>query len=159
MERRRMMMAKAQEVEEMKEWQLIYDGNLGSATRRIELTKDMNGTPIADLGLTEWICEAKFVVEQAGSLNVDGIPTNVQINAKNTDVSTALKHSICRKLNPFGSFYMCTFENQNNAIKMSAPNVINLSSVGTSAIESIVFTSSTWQSNFTTDTYIKIYGR
>lgn len=36
-------MAKAQEVEEMKEWQLIYDGNLESATRRIELTKDMNG--------------------------------------------------------------------------------------------------------------------
>lgn len=51
--RRRMMMAKAQEVEEMKEWQLIYDGNLESATRTIELTKDMNGTPIADLGLTE----------------------------------------------------------------------------------------------------------
>lgn len=153
------MMAKAQEVEEMKEWQLIYDGNLESATRRIELTKDMNGTPIADLGLTEWICEAKFVVEQAGVLYVDIIPTGVQINAKNTDVSTALKHSICRKLNPFGSFYMCTFENQNNAIKMSAPNVINLSSVGTSTIESITFTNSTWQSNFTTDTYIKIYGR
>ena len=159
MERRRMMMAKAQEVEEMKEWQLIYDGNLESATRRIELTKDMNGTPIADLGLTEWICEAKFVVEQVGVLNVDGISTNVQINAKNTDVSTALKHSICRKLNPFGSFYMCTYENQNNAIKMSAPNVINLSSVGTSTIESIVFVNSSWQSNFTTDTYIKIYGR
>ena len=154
-----MMMAKAQEVEEMKEWQLIYDGNLESATRRIELTKDMNGTPIADLGLTEWICEAKFVVEQAGILYVDIIPTNVQINAKNTDVSTALKHSICRKLNPFGSFYMCTYENQNNAIKMSAPNVINLSSVGTSTIESITFTNSSWQSNFTTDTYIKIYGR
>lgn len=152
-------MAKAQEVEEMKEWQLIYDGNLESATRRIELTKDMNGTPIADLGLTEWICEAKFVVEQAGVLYVDIIPTGVQINAKNTDVSTALKHSICRKLNPFGSFYMCTFENQNNAIKMSAPNVINLSSVGTSTIESITFTNSSWQSNFTTDTYIKIYGR
>ena len=154
-----MMMAKAQEVEEMKEWQLIYDGNLESATRTIELTKDMNGTPIADLGLTEWICEAKFVVEQAGVLHVDIIPTGVQINAKNTDVSTALKHSICRKLNPFGSFYMCTLENQNNAIKMSAPNVINLSSVGTSTIESITFTNSSWQSNFTTDTYIKIYGR
>lgn len=154
-----MMMAKAQEVEEMKEWQLIYDGNLESATRRIELTKDMNGTPIADLGLTEWICEAKFVVEQAGILYVDIIPTGVQINAKNTDVSTALKHSICRKLNPFGSFYMCTSENQNNTIKMSAPNVINLSSVGTSTIESITFTNSSWQSNFTTDTYIKIYGR
>lgn len=154
-----MMMEKAQEVEEMKEWQLIYDGNLESATRKIELTKDMNGTPIADLGLTEWICEAKFVVEQAGVLYVDIIPTGVQINAKNTDVSTALKHSICRKLNPFGSFYMCTFENQNNAIKMSAPNVINLSSVGTSTIESITFTNSSWQSNFTTDTYIKIYGR
>ena len=135
-----MMMAKAQEVEEMKEWQLIYDGNLESATRRIELTKDMNGTPIADLGLTEWICEAKFVVEQAGGLYVDGISTSVQINAKNTDASTALKHSICRKLNPFGSFYICTFENQNNAIKMSPPNVMNISSVGTSAIESIVFT-------------------
>lgn len=157
--RRRMMMAKAQEVEEMKEWQLIYDGNLESATRRIELTKDMNGTPIADLGLTEWICEAKFVVDQVGALYVDRIPTNVQINAKNTDASTALKHSICRKLNPFGSFYMCTPENQNNTIKMSAPNVINLSSIGTSAIESIVFTNSTWQSNFTTDTHIKIYGR
>ena len=157
--RRRMMMAKAQEVEDMKEWRLIYDGNLESATRTIEITKDMNGTPIADLGLTEWICEAKFVVEQAGVLYVDRIPTGVQINAKNTDASTALKHSICRKLNPFGSFYMCTPENQNNAIKMSAPNVINLSSIGTSAIESIVFTSSTWQSNFTTDTYIKIYGR
>lgn len=157
--RRRMMMAKAQEVEEMKEWQLIYDGNLESATRTIEITKDMNGTSIADLGLTEWICEAKFVVEQIGVLYVDRISTSVQINAKNTDASTALKHSICRKLNPFGSFYMCTFENQNNAIKMSAPNVINLSSVGTSAIESIVFTSSTWQSKFTTDTYIKIYGR
>lgn len=157
--RRRMMMAKAQEVEEMKEWQLIYDGNLESATRRIELTKDMNGIPIADLGLTEWICEAKFVVEQSGVLHVDIIPTGVQINAKNTDVSTALKHSICRKLNPFGSFYMCTFENQNNTIKMSAPNVINLSSVGTSTIESIIFTNSSWQSNFTTDTYIKIYGR
>ena len=154
-----MMMAKAQEVEEMKEWQLIYDGNLESATRRIELTKDMNGTPIADLGLTEWICEAKFVVEQTGGLYVDRIPTNVQINAKNTDASTALKHSICRKLNPFGSFYMCTPENQNNTVKMSPPNVINLSSVGTSTIESIVFTNSTWQSNFTTDTYIKIYGR
>ena len=153
------MMAKAQEVEEMKEWQLIYDGNLESATRTIEITKDMNGTSIADLGLTEWICEAKFVVEQIGVLYVDRISTSVQINAKNTDASTALKHSICRKLNPFGSFYMCTFENQNNAIKMSAPNVINLSSVGTSAIESIVFTSSTWQSKFTTDTYIKIYGR
>lgn len=153
------MMAKAQEVEEMKEWQLIYDGNLESATRIIELTKDMNGTPIADLGLTEWICEAKFVVEQIGGLYVDGIPTSVQINAKNTDVSTALKHSICRKLNPFGSFYMCTFENQNNTIKMSAPNVINLSSVGMSTVESITFTNSTWQSNFTTDTYIKIYGR
>ena len=152
-------MAKTQEVEEMKEWQLIYDGNLESATRRIELTKDMNGTPIADLGLTEWICEAKFVVEQAGVLYVDIIPTGAQINAKNTDVSTALKHSICRKLNSFGSFYMCTFENQNNAIKMSAPNVINLSSVGTSTIESITFTNSSWQSNFTTDTYIKIYGR
>lgn len=37
------MMAKTQEVEEMKEWQLIYDGNLESVTRRIELTKDMNG--------------------------------------------------------------------------------------------------------------------
>lgn len=156
---RRRMMAKAQEEEEMKEWQLIYDGNLESATRRIELTKDMNGTPIADLGLTEWICEAKFVVEQAGILYVDGISTNVQINAKNTDASTALKHSICRKLNPFGSFYMCTAENQNNFVKMGAPNVINLSSIGTSAIESIVFTNSTWQSNFTTDTYIKIYGR
>ena len=154
-----MMMAKAQEVEEMKEWQLIYDGNLESATRRIELTKDMNGTPIADLGLTEWICEAKFVVDQAGVLYVDRISTSVQINAKNTDASTALKHSICRKLNPFGSFYMCTPENQNNTIKMSAPNVINLSSIGTSAIESIVFTNSTWQSNFTTDTHIKIYGR
>ena len=154
-----MMMAKAQEVEEMKEWQLIYDGNLESVTRIIELTKDMNGTPIADLGLTEWICEAKFVVEQIGGLYVDGIPTSVQINAKNTDVSTALKHSICRKLNPFGSFYMCTFENQNNAVKMSAPNVINLSSVGTSTIESITFMNSTWQSKFTTDTYIKIYGR
>ena len=154
-----MMMAKAQEVEEMKEWQLIYDGNLESATRTIELTKDMNGTPIADLGLTEWICEAKFVVEQAGVLSVDLIPTSVRIDAKNTDVSTALKHSICRKLNPFGSFYMCTCENQNNAIKMSAPNVINLSSVGTSTIESIVFANSSWQSNFTTDTYIKIYGR
>ena len=153
------MMAKAQEVENMKEWQLIYDGNLESATRTIELTKDMNGTPIADLGLTEWICEAKFVVEQAGTLYVDRIPTNVQINAKNTDASTALKHSICRKLNPFGSFYMCTPENQNNTIKMSVPNVINLSSIGTSAIESIVFTNSTWQSNFTTDTHIKIYGR
>lgn len=153
------MMAKAQEVENMKEWQLIYDGNLESATRTIELTKDMNGTPIADLGLTEWICEAKFVVEQAGALYVDRIPTNVQINAKNTDASTALKHSICRKLNPFGSFYMCTPENQNNTIKMSVPNVINLSSIGTSAIESIVFTNSTWQSNFTTDTHIKIYGR
>ena len=153
------MMAKAQEVENMKEWQLIYDGNLESATRTIELTKDMNGTPIADLGLTEWICEAKFVVEQAGTLYVDRIPTNVQINAKNTDASTALKHSICRKLNPFGSFYMCTTENQNNTIKMSVPNVINLSSIGTSAIESIVFTNSTWQSNFTTDTHIKIYGR
>ena len=152
-------MAKAQEVEEMKEWQLIYDGNLESATKRIELTKDMNGTPIADLGLTEWICEAKFVVEQEGVLYVDGIPTSVQINAKNTDASTALKHSICRKLNPFGSFYMCTYENQNSRIKMSTPNVINLSSVGTSTIESIVFTNSTWQSNFTTDTYIKIYGR
>lgn len=157
--RRRTMMAKAQEVEEMKEWQLIYDGNLESATRRIELTKDMNGTPIADLGLTEWICEAKFVVEQTGVLCVDIIPTGVQINAKNTDVSTALKHSICRKLNPFGSFYMCTFENQNKAIKMSAPNVINLSSVGTSTIKSITFTNSSQQSNFTTDTYIKIYGR
>ena len=154
-----MMMAKTQEVEDMKEWRLIYDGNLESATRTIEITKDMNGTPIADLGLTEWICEAKFVVEQAGVLYVDRISTSVQINAKNTDASTALKHSICRKLNPFGSFYMCTPENQNNTIKMSAPNVINLSSVGTSAIESIVFTSSTWQSNFTTDTYIKIYGR
>ena len=33
-------MAKAQEVGEMKEWQLIYDGNLESATRTIELTKD-----------------------------------------------------------------------------------------------------------------------
>lgn len=152
-------MAKAQEVEEMKEWQLIYDGNLESATRTIELTKDMNGIPIADLGLTEWICEAKFVVEQVGVLCVDRISTSVQINAKNTDASTALKHSICRKLNPFGSFYMCTPENQNNAIKMGAPNVMNLSSIGTSAIESIVFTSSTWQSNFTTDTYIKIYGR
>lgn len=152
-------MAKAQEVENMKEWQLIYDGNLESATRTIELTKDMNGTPIADLGLTEWICEAKFVVEQAGTLYVDRIPTNVQINAKNTDASTALKHSICRKLNPFGSFYMCTPENQNNTIKMSVPNVINLSSIGTSAIESIVFANSTWQSNFTTDTHIKIYGR
>ena len=154
-----MMMAKGQEVEEMKEWQLIYDGNLESVTRIIELTKDMNGTPIADLGLTEWICEAKFVVEQIGGLYVDGIPTSVQINAKNTDVSTALKHSICRKLNPFGSFYMCTFENQNNAVKMSAPNVINLSSVGTSTFESITFMNSTWQSKFTTDTYIKIYGR
>lgn len=154
-----MMMAKAQEVEEMKEWQLIYDGNLESATRRIELTKDMNGTPIADLGLTEWICEAKFVVEQAGVLYADTIPTNVQINAKNTDVSTALKHSICRKLNPFGSFYMCTSESQNNSVKMGAPSVTNLSSVGTSTIESIVFSNSTWQSNFTTDTYIKIYGR
>ena len=154
-----MMMAKAQEVEEMKEWQLIYDGNLESATRTIELTKDMNGTPIADLGLTEWICEAKFVVEQVGILFVDRISTSVQINAKNTDASTALKHSICRKLNPFGSFYMCTPENKNNTIKMSAPNVINLSSIGTSAIESIVFTNSSWQSNFTTDTYIKIYGR
>ena len=159
MNRRRMMLMNGQEVEEMKEWQLIYDGNLESATRKIELTKDMNGTPIADLGLTEWICEAKFVVEQAGVLYVDIIPTGVQINAKNTDVSTALKHSICRKLNPFGSFYMCTLENQNNAIKMSAPNVINLSSVGTSTIESITFTNSSWQSNFTTDTYIKIYGR
>ena len=159
MERRRIMLMSGQEEEEMKEWQLIYDGNLESATRRIELTKDMNGTPIADLGLTEWICEAKFVVEQARTLYVDGITTNVQINAKNTDASTALKHSICRKLNPFGSFYMCTFENQNNAIKMSAPNVINLSSVGTSTIESIVFSNSTWQSNFTTDTHIKIYGR
>lgn len=156
---RRRMMAKAQEEEEMKEWQLIYDGNLESATRRIELTKDMNGTPIADLGLTEWICEAKFVVEQAGVLYVDEISMNVQINAKNTDASTALKHSICRKLNPFGSFYMCTAENQNNSVKMGAPNVINLSSIGTSAIESIVFINSTWQSNFTTDTYIKIYGR
>ena len=153
------MMAKAQEVEEMKEWRLIYDDNLESATGTIELTKDMNGIPIADLGLTEWICEAKFVVEQGGLLYVDRISTNVQINAKNTDASTALKHSICRKLNPFGSFYMCTLENQNNAIKMSAPNVINLSSIGTSAIESIVFTNSTWQSNFTTDTHIKIYGR
>ena len=153
------MMAKAQEVEEMKEWQLIYDGNLESVTRTIEITKDMNGTSIADLGLTEWICEAKFVVEQIGVLYVDRISTSVQINAKNTDASTALKHSICRKLNPFGSFYMCTFENQNNAIKMSAPNVINLSSVGTSTIESITFTNSSWQSNFTTDTYIKIYGR
>lgn len=143
----------------MKEWQLIYDGNLESATRRIELTKDMNGTPIADLGLTEWICEAKFVVEQVGGLYVDGISTSVQINAKNTDVSTALKHSICRKLNPFGSFYMCTYENQNNVIKMSPPNVMNISSVGTSTIESITFTNSTWQSKFTTDTYIKIYGR
>lgn len=66
---RRRMMAKTQEVEEMKEWQLIYDGNLESATERIELTKDMNGTPIADLGLTEWICEAKFVVEQAGTVH------------------------------------------------------------------------------------------
>lgn len=119
----------------------------------------MNGTPIADLGLTEWICEAKFVVEQAGVLSVDLIPTSARIDAKNTDVSTALKHSICRKLNPFGSFYMCTYENQNNAIKMSAPNVINLSSAGTSTIESIVFVNSSWQSNFTTDTYIKIYGR
>lgn len=153
------MMAKAQEVEEMKEWQLIYDGNIESATRRIELTKDMNGTPIEDLGLTEWICEAKFVVEQGGVLYVDTIPTSVQINAKNTDASTALKHSICRKLNPFGSFYMCTSENQNNSVKMGAPNVINLSSVGTSTIESIVFTNSSWQSKFTTDTYIKIYGR
>ena len=143
----------------MKEWQLIYDGNLESATRRIELTKDMNGTPIADLGLTEWICEAKFVVEKVGGLYVDGISTSVQINAKNTDVSTALKHSICRKLNPFGSFYMCTSENQNNVIKMSPPNVMNISSVGTSTVESITFTNSTWQSNFTTDTYIKIYGR
>lgn len=153
------MMAKAQEVENMKEWQLIYDGNLESATRTIELTKDMNGTPIADLGLTEWICEAKFVVEQAGTLYVDRIPTNVQINAKNTDASTALKHSICRKLNPFGSFYICTSENQNNTIKMGPPNVMNISSVGTSAIESIVFTNSTWQAKFTTDTHIKIYGR
>ena len=152
-------MAKAQEVEEMKEWQLIYDGNLESVTRIIELTKDMNGTPIADLGLTEWICEAKFVVEQEGALYVDGIPTNVQISAKNTDASTALKHSICRKLNPFGSFYMCTYENQNKNIKMSTPNVMNISSAGTSTIESIVFTNSTWKSNFTTDTHIKIYGR
>lgn len=143
----------------MKEWQLIYDGNLESATRIIELTKDMNGTPIADLGLTEWICEAKFVVEQTGGLYVDRIPTSVQINAKNTDVSTALKHSVCRKLNPFGSFYMCTSENQNSIIKMSPPNVMNISSVGMSKVESITFTNSTWQSNFTTDTYIKIYGR
>lgn len=82
MNRRRMMLMNGQEVEEMKEWQLIYDGNLESATRRIELTKDMNGTPIADLGLTEWICEAKFVVEQTGVLYVDGISTSVQINEK-----------------------------------------------------------------------------
>lgn len=153
------MMMNTQEVEEMKEWKLIYDGNLESATKTIEITKDMNNTPIADLGLTEWICEAKFVVEQTGGLSVDKIPTSVQINAKNTDASTALKHSCYRKLNPFGSFYACTSENQNSGIKMSSPNVTNLSSMGTSAIESIVFSNTTWQSNFTTDTYIKIYGR
>ena len=152
-------MARMQEAEEMKEWKLIYDGNLENATNKIEITKDMNGTPIVDLGLTEWICEAKVVVEQTGGLYVDGIPTGVPINAKNTDASTALKHSIYRKLNPFGSLYMCTAENQNNSIKMSYPNVMNLPSVGTSVIETIVFTNSTWQSKFTTDTYIKIYGR
>ena len=79
----------------MKEWQLIYDGNLESTTRTIELTKDMNGTPIADLGLTEWICEANHLayVEEVmvkpqsygGDTSGVNIPFKVSSDGKRTE--------------------------------------------------------------------------
>ena len=45
--RRRMMMAKAQEVEEMKEWRLIAKRTISEETSRIDITTDDDGKPFS----------------------------------------------------------------------------------------------------------------
>lgn len=45
--RRRMMMAKAQEVEEMKEWRLIAKRTISEGTSRIDITTDDDGKPFS----------------------------------------------------------------------------------------------------------------
>lgn len=45
--RRRMMMAKAQEVEEMKEWRLITNRTISEEVNRIDITTDDDGKPFS----------------------------------------------------------------------------------------------------------------
>lgn len=90
------------------------------------------------------------------------VPASEKLFGVANDGNSERKHFRCPKIvgdNIDLSTMHLYINYQNDAIKMSAPNVINLSSVGTSTIESITFKNSSWQSNFTTDTYIKIYGR
>lgn len=144
---------------EMKEWRLIYDGNIDTATSLINIESDTQGIPLSDLDLTEWICEMTPVVVKTGQLLVNGLNMRISMPSDNTNADTARPVRIHYTKNPFGAECRAQMVNGNSTIKTDTDMVNALYSNLSNVINNITFSNSTYRAEFTMDTILKIYGR
>lgn len=155
----RRQLMNGQEDAEVKEWRLIYDGNIDTATSLINIETDSQGIPLSDLDLTEWICEMTPVVDKTGQLLVNGLNMRMSMPSENTNADTARPVRIHYTKNPFGAECRAQMVNGNSIIKSDTDMVNALYSNFSNVINNITFSNSTHLAEFTTDTILKICGR
>lgn len=140
----------------MKEWKLIYKGNLEKEERTITINKMPDSSTFS---FDEIIYKIKPVVNVTGTLITYGI-MNSRIQTFETSADTArlfFGHVIT---NPLGCEGFFTCQNGNVSLKSDNPYYINnYTLLNDGALTYISFTSSSANTIFSTDTELEIYGR
>lgn len=154
LERRFLLFKK--EDEKMKEWKLIYKGNLEKEASSITINKMPDGSTFS---FDEIIYKIKPVVNITGTLLTYGI-MNSRITTSETSADTArlfFGHVIT---NPLGCEGFFTCQNGNSSLKSDSPYYINnYTLLNDGALTYISFNSSSATTIFSTTTELEIYGR
>lgn len=140
----------------MKEWKLIYKGNLEKEAPSITINKMPDGSTFS---FDEIIYKIKPVVNMTGTFLTYGI-MNSRITTSETSADTArlfFGHVIT---NPLGCEGFFTCQNGNPILKSDNPYYINnYTLLNDGALTYISFASSSANTIFSTATELEIYGR